>query len=103
MVVVEVERSEIRAALWEMDLSGGTAMVPRSLLAGSIRTLSRTEGSYLKLGQVAVVALREVSQHDRADARPLQGEQIQAHGRTRPAYYAITALVDGEGEGGFAG
>src|SRR3712207_8337543 len=37
---VFLERSEIRAARCEMDLSGGTTMVPRRTRTGSIRVLS---------------------------------------------------------------
>ena len=62
MAVGELERSEIRAARCEMDLSGGTVMVPRRVLAGSMRVLSGMETGYLGLGQLAVLALGEVSE-----------------------------------------
>ena len=72
-MVEVVERREIRATRWEIDLSGGTAIVPRKAPAGSMRVLSdiAPEASYLGFGELAVMALEEVSEQDRADARSL--------------------------------
>ena len=72
-MVEAVERSAIRAARWEIDLSGGTAIVPRKALAGSMRVLTgiALEAGYLGFGERAVMALEEVSEQYRADARSL--------------------------------
>src|SRR5829696_5706255 len=87
-----------------MDLSGGTTMVPRRTRAGPIRVLSgmALQSGDLILGQVAVATLGEIPEHHRADAYPLQVDEVQAHGGARPSYDAVTTLVDGQAEGGFA-
>src|SRR5918998_3175603 len=105
MVVWPAERRAARAARWEIDLSGGTERAPRRARAGSTRVLSGMgfEGREFLFGQLAVNALREVAERDGADAQPLQGEERQAHRRARPTYYAVTAFVGGEVEGGLAG
>src|SRR5918998_2383910 len=102
MVVWLAERREARAARWEMDLSGGTARVPLRVAAGSTRVLRGmvAEDREFLFGELADGALGEVAEGDGADAEPLKGDQVEPDRGARSAYYAVTALADGEVEGG---
>src|SRR5918997_5394309 len=101
MIVWWVERRAARAARWEMDLSGGTYKVPWRVRAGSMRVLGvmAFEVVDLLFCQLSDVAFGEVSERDGSYAEPLEGEELQPHRPARPAYYAVTALVQGEVEG----
>ncbi len=56
----------------------------------------------LRFGQFTALAFREGVQGDQAYAYALQGDQGQTHRGAGATYYTVTALVDGEVEGGFA-
>ncbi len=104
-----LERSEASATRCEMDLSGGTESSPRRLRAGAICVIGLSKVTradvfeYLKLlfGERAVAAFGEGAQSHGADTHALQGDQTQADRGAGASYYAVTALMDGEVEGGF--
>lgn len=47
-----------------------------------------------------MLSFAEVPEPDRADTNPPKGDQVKANGGAGSAYYAVTALMDGEVEGG---
>ncbi len=111
------ERSETRADRCESDLSGGTEISARRELAGAMRVVARIlsllsigssshallEDVKLLLGEVAVPAFGEATQTYGTYAYALEGEQNQPYRRARSAYYAVTAFVNRQVQGGCFG
>src|SRR5919112_4725773 len=94
-----------------MDLSGGTESSPRKVRAGSMRVVAwvmlsniSTSGVLqdlqLLFGKFAVPPLGEAAELHGPNTHPFQGEKSQPHRGAGPSYYAVTALVDGQVEGG---
>src|SRR5215204_634316 len=94
-----------------MDLSGGTESSPRKVRAGSMRwaawvvlpkisTSGVLQNLQLLFGKLAVPPLGEAAERHGANTHPFQGEKGQPYRGAGPSYYAVTALVDGQVEGG---
>ena len=76
MVVSWVERRAARAARWEIDLSGGTSIVPWRARTGSMRALvvMGLEDLDLLDGEIPVVPFGEVAEYDGADTDAAEGD-----------------------------
>src|SRR5919107_1371426 len=94
-----------------MDLSGGTQSSPRKVRAGSMRVVAGVmlsniptsgvlQDLQLLFGKLAVPPLGEATELHGANTHPFQGEKSQTYRGAGPSYYAVTALVDGQVEGG---
>src|ERR671911_2418309 len=94
-----------------MDLSGGTKSSPRKVRAGSMRVVAGVmlstiptsgvlQDLQLLFGKLAVPPLGEATELHGANTHPFQGEKSQPYRGAGPSYYAVTALVNGQVEGG---